>query len=326
MKRPDRSALEEAATGPLTEAGFETFDRGQWAALAGADGRSLSEAEAKLLAATGEQISADEIAQIYLPLAQFVALLALTKRAAHQRMAAFLVRQTATGPFIIAIAGGVAVGKSTTARVLQALLRRGDDHPSVDLLTTDGFLYPNATLEARGLMGRKGFPESYDQRRLVGALAALRAGVGEVATPVYSHLAYDIVPDEMQVLRRPDIVIVEGLNVLQVHSKGAPAHHTVVSDFFDFSIYVDAAEDDVARWYHQRLVALRRTVLLEPDSYFHRFASLSDEEFSILAQRVWAEVNLVNLHENVAPTRGRAHLVLEKDGAHRVERILLRRP
>jgi type I pantothenate kinase len=265
------------------------------------------------------------VVDVYLPLSQLVALLAAVKRDAHRRIGTFLAEESDATPFIVGIAGGVAVGKSTTARVLQALLRQSDGQPSVDLLTTDGFLYPNAVLESRGLMERKGFPESYDQRRLVGALAALRAGAAEVPTPVYSHLAYDIVPGELQILRRPDIVIVEGLNVLQVNTKGASPDQVVVSDYFDFSIYVDAAEGDVARWFTERLLALRATVLQEPDSFFHRFAALSDAEVSAIAQRVWAETNLVNLRENVAPTRGRAHLVLEKDRAHRVDRLLLRR-
>ena len=196
----------------------------------------------------------------------------------------------------------------------------------MELLTTDGFLFPNATLEARGLMERKGFPESYDQRGLMDALAAIRSGASEVATPVYSHLSYDIVPDAVQLLRHPDIVIVEGLNVLQVNTKGASPENVVVSDYFDFSIYVDAAEDDIARWFTERLLALRATVLQEEESFFHRFAEIPEDDVVRIAQQIWADINLVNLRENVAPTRGRAHLILEKDGEHRVRRVLLRRP
>jgi type I pantothenate kinase len=217
------------------------------------------------------------------------------------------------------------VGKSTTARILQALLRRSAGHQNVDLLTTDGFLYPNATLMARGLMERKGFPESYDQRKLIETLAAIRSGRPEVQTPVYSHLAYDILPDEFQVLRRPKIVIVEGLNVLQVSTKGEHPEQVVVSDFFDFSIYVDAVEEDVARWFRERLLALRATVLQKPESFFHQFALLPEDEVSAIAARIWADINLVNLRENVAPTRGRAHLILDKDGEHGVRRVWLRR-
>jgi type I pantothenate kinase len=190
-------------------------------------------------------------------------------------------------------------------------------------LTTDGFLYPNAVLEEQGLMMRKGFPESYDQRKLVDALAAIKAGHPEVETPVYSHHTYDIVPGESQVIRRPDMLIVEGLNVLEVNTNVAP-DHVMVSDFFDFSIYVDAAEDDVARWFVQRLQGLRATASQEPDSYFRQFAAMSDEQVTAMAEQVWSEVNLVNLVDNIAPTRGRAHMVMEKDGDHRVSRIRLR--
>jgi type I pantothenate kinase len=202
-------------------------------------------------------------------------------------------------------------------------LGRGPARPSVELLTTDGFLYPNAVLEERGLMMRKGFPESYDQRKLVEALAAIRAGHAEVETPVYSHHTYDILPGESHVVRHPDVVIVEGLNVLQVNTQGAP-NQVMVSDFFDFSIYVDAAEEDVARWFIERLQGLRSTAMQEPDSFFHRFASMSDEQVTAIAEQVWTEINLVNLVENIAPTRGRAHMVVEKDGNHRVSQIHLR--
>ena len=270
-------------------------------------------------------MSPDEVTEIYLPLAELLTLMAGSKRRADHHLDSFLGSERSAQPFIIGIAGSVAVGKSTTARVLQALLRRNAGHQNVDLLTTDGFLYPNAVLASRGLMERKGFPESYDQRKLVQALAAIRSGQPEVRTPVYSHLAYDILPDEYQVLVQPRIVIVEGLNVLQVSTKGAHPEQVVVSDFFDFSIYVDAREEDVARWFSARLLALRATVLQQPDSFFHRFALLPEDEVSAIAARVWEDINLVNLRENVAPTRGRAHLVLDKDSEHRVRQVWLRR-
>ena len=266
----------------------------------------------------------EEVEDVYLPLAQFLGLLLQARREAQHSIADFLGKERVAAPFIIGIAGGVAVGKSTTARVLRALLGKGTDRGSIDLLTTDGFLWPNATLEARGIMHRKGFPESYDQRRLVEALTAIRAGEREVATPVYSHLSYDIVPGEQQIIRRPEILIVEGLNVLQISTTGTSASDVVVSDFFDFSIYVDAAETDVARWFSERLLVLRST-MSEPGSFFHRLASLSDGDVIALAEQVWDQVNLVNLRENIAPTRGRAHLIVEKGSDHLVDRVLLRR-
>jgi len=307
-----------------TDRRYEVFTRERWAALPRRSGTALSASEVRDLAATGEPISLEEVRDVYRPLAQFLDLLARAKDDAHQRMAEFLGEDRASAPFIIGIAGGVAVGKSTTARVLQALLGQSKDRRSIDLLTTDGFLWPNAILEARGIMGRKGFPESYDLRRLVEALAAIQAGEPEVATPVYSHLAYDIVPGKVHIIRRPDILIVEGLNVLQISTTGASPSQVAVSDFFDVSIYVDAAETDVARWFSERLLVLRST-MGEPGSFFHVLASLSDHDVTALAEQVWDQVNLVNLRENVAPTRGRAHLIVEKGSNHLVDRILLRR-
>jgi type I pantothenate kinase len=321
---PTERSTPEIPLEATADAGFEIFTRARWAGLAQRCGSALSDAEVRQLAATGEPISIQEVVDIYVPLAELLTLIADTKRSAQQRIGAFLGDDRGTVPFIIGIAGGVAVGKSTTARLLQALLGKGDESRPVELLTTDGFLFPNATLESRGIMGRKGFPESYDQRRLIDALGAIRSGDRDVATPVYSHLSYDIVPDEVQIIDRPDILIVEGLNVLQVSTKGASPAPVVVSDFFDLSIYVDAAETDVARWFKERLLALR-SVLNEPGSFFHRFASLSDEDVSALAEQVWNQVNLVNLRENIAPTRGRAQLIVEKGSAHLVDRILLRR-
>jgi type I pantothenate kinase len=306
--------------------GFEEFTRARWSALGLRTGNPLSTPEVEQLMATGEPISLEEVADVYLPLSQFLAMLAAAKRSVDQKIGTFLAGSRNATPFIIGIAGSVAVGKSTTARVLQALLRESEGRPTVELLTTDGFLYPNATLEARGLMSRKGFPESYDQRHLIEALSAIRNGAPEVATPVYSHLAYDIVPDTFQYFRQPAIVIVEGLNVLQINTKGASPEQVVVSDYFDFSIYVDAAEEHIARWFRERLLALRSTVLQGEDTFFHRFALLPEDEVTDIARQIWAEVNVVNLRENIAPTRGRAHLILDKDGEHRVETVLLRRP
>jgi type I pantothenate kinase len=307
------------------EIAFERFGREEWAALRHGSPHDAPPAEMARLVATGEPVSPAEVTDVYLPLSELLTVMAESKRQADVRLDSFLGSERSGQPFIIGIAGGVAVGKSTTARILQALLRRRAGHANVDLLTTDGFLYPNATLVARGLMERKGFPESYDVRKLVEALAAIRSGQTEVRTPVYSHLAYDILPGEYQVLSRPKIVIVEGLNVLQVSTRGAHPEQVVVSDFFDFSIYVDATEEDVARWFGERLLALRATVLQEPGSFFHQFALLPEEEVSAIAARVWADINLINLRENVAPTRGRAQLILDKDSEHRVSQVWLRR-
>jgi type I pantothenate kinase len=322
---PSKAPSQSEPLAAPDEMTFESFSREEWAALGADVTTDVPASDMARLVATGEPVAHSELSDIYRPLAELITLMAESKRRADARLDTFLGSRRASQPFVIAIAGSVAVGKSTTARVLQALLRQRIGSEHVDLLTTDGFLYPNATLAARGLMERKGFPESYDQRRLIEALAAIRSGQREVRTPVYSHLAYDIVPDQYQVLRQPRIVIVEGLNVLQVSTKGAHPEQVVVSDFFDFSIYVDAFEADVERWFTERLLALRSTVLQEPDSYFHQFALLSEDEVSAIASRVWAEINLVNLRENVAPTRGRAHLVLEKDVEHRVRQVRLRR-
>jgi type I pantothenate kinase len=220
----------------------------------------------------------------------------------------------------------VAVGKSTTARILQALLARWPDHPKVDLVTTDGFLYPNRVLESRKLMGRKGFPESYDQRQLVRFMADVKAGRPEVVAPMYSHLAYDILPDRVQVVRQPDIMIVEGLNVLQTGDgrSGRPPR-LFVSDFFDFSIYVDAPEEEIEQWYVERFLTLRETVFRDESSYFHRYASLTIDEAVETARQIWREINGVNLRENIQPTRERAHLVLRKGKDHLVESVKLRK-
>ncbi len=301
--------------------GYEVFSRERWTALARRSGAVVSDAEMRALAAIGEAISMEEVTDIYFPLAQLLTLIAQNKHEAQRRIDDYLGQKAVTAPFIVGIAGGVAVGKSTTAKVLQALLSRAG---TTDLLTTDGFLWPNATLEARGILDRKGFPESYDQRRLVEALAAIRAGDEEVATPVYSHLSYDVVPGKLKIIRKPEILIVEGLNVLQASTKGSSPTHGEVSDYLDVSIYVDAAETDVALWFTERLSALRAEGDT-PGSFFHRLASMSEGEFAVLAGQVWKQVNLVNWRENVAPTRGRAHLIVEKGRTHRVDRLLLRR-
>jgi type I pantothenate kinase len=221
---------------------------------------------------------------------------------------------------VIGVGGSVAVGKSTIARVLEALLARWPHHPSVDLITTDGFLFPNAVLEERGLMERKGFPESYDRAALLRFVARAKAGEEHLEIPVYSHIRYDIVEGETRMVSRPDILIVEGLNVLQARDSGA-----FVSDYFDFSIFVDADLDDIKSWYVGRFLTLKETAFTQPDAFFHRYAEISNEEAVAVAERIWEEINEVNLIENILPTRDRASLILEKASDHSVRRVRLRR-
>jgi type I pantothenate kinase len=305
---------------------FIEFTRAEWARLRAATPLPLTEPQLRSLVSVNERMSLDEVSDIYLPLSRLLNLYVGATRNLHEASATFLGSDTPKVPYVIGIAGSVAVGKSTASRVLQALLSRWPSHPKVSLITTDGFLLPQRELEARGLALRKGFPESYDVRRLVRFLADLKAGVPELAAPVYSHLAYDVVPAESQVIRGPDVVIVEGLNVLQTGSgrAGRPLP-MFVSDFFDFSIYVDANDADIEHWYIDRFLTLRETVFQNPSSYFHRYAALSPEEAVETARGLWRSINLVNLRENVLPTRERAHLVLEKGRDHAVRKVRLRK-
>jgi len=266
-----------------------------------------------------------EVEAIYLPVSRLLNLHVAATQTLNKATELFLGRLPGVRPYVIGIAGSVAVGKSTFARILQALLARWPDHPRVDLVTTDGFLLPNRELEARGLIDRKGFPESYRVRALVEFMADVKAGRGPVHAPLYSHQAYDILPGEVQVVDRPDIVIVEGLNVLHTgDGSGAPRPRVFVSDFFDFSIYIDADEGDIERWYVERFLKLRETVFRDPRSYFHRYAALSDDAARATAGEIWATINGVNLRENISPTRARARLILEKGSDHAVRRIRLR--
>ncbi|ARQ02840.1 type I pantothenate kinase [Pseudorhodoplanes sinuspersici] len=305
---------------------YRSFSRAEWAALRADTPMTLNPEEVAVLRSMHDRLDMEEVEHIYLPLSRLLSMYVAASQRLFRVQQSFLGTEDSKVPYIIGVAGSVAVGKSTTARVLQALLARWPNTPKVDLVTTDGFLYPNAVLEREALMERKGFPESYDLPELLRFLSGIKAGRRPMRAPIYSHIVYDVVPNEWIEIDRPDILIVEGLNVLQTgrppkDGKAVP----FVSDFFDFSVYIDATDDVLERWYVERFLALRLTAFRDPMSYFHRYSRLSDDEAVATAKSIWNRINLLNLQENILPTRLRADLILTKNAQHLIDEVALRR-
>jgi type I pantothenate kinase len=326
-QRVDIAETRPAPLGPENLSPYRSFTRDEWARLRADTPLTLNADDVSKLQSLNDPISLDEIVAIYLPLSRLLSLYVAATQGLFKATQRFLMAEPdAKVPYIIGVAGSVAVGKSTTARVLKALLSRWPNTPKVELVTTDGFLLPNAELQRRGLMEKKGFPESYDGSALLRFLSDVKAGKRAVRAPVYSHLVYDVVPGEETVVEKPDILILEGLNVLQPNrlprdGKAIP----FVSDFFDFSVYLDADEDDLHRWYVNRFMALRQTAFRDPRSFFAKYAEIPPEEALLIAERLWSRINLPNLRANILPTRQRASLILTKGASHRIQQVALRR-
>ncbi len=305
---------------------FRRFSREEWAALRADTPMTLTAADLDELRSLNDRIDLTEVEAIYLPLSRLMNLYVQASQKLFQASNVFLHRNELKVPYVIGVGGSVAVGKSTSARILRRLLSRWPSHPKVDLVTTDGFLMPNAVLEREGLMNRKGFPESYDLPRILRFMSDIKSGERDVEAPLYSHLTYDVLPDKTQLVDQPDILILEGINVLQTgrpprDGRGIPN----TSDFFDFSIFIDADEPDLRQWYIERFFSLRDSAFRDPKSYFHRYASMSDAETLETATRIWNSINLVNLKENILATRPRADLVLRKGADHKVRSVFLRK-
>jgi len=301
---------------------FVEIERADWADLGNNTELPLTESEISQIRGLGDFLDLKEVTDVYLPLSRLLNLYVAETQNLHRVSSDFLGERSKRVPFIIGVAGSVAVGKSTVSRLLKELLSRWEGTPRVELITTDGFLFPNSELERCGLMTRKGFPESYDRLALLKFVADVKSGAAEVSAPVYSHLSYDIVPGEQTVVHAPDVLIVEGLNVLQSPGSG---QDLALSDFFDFKIYVDASTENVTQWFLNRFRKLRNSAFTNPASYFHRYAEMEEGKALARAEEIWATINLPNLVENIAPTRSRATLVLKKGANHAVESVLLRK-
>ena len=306
---------------------WRRFSAQEWEKLREKTPLPLSEAELSALRGRGETVSLDEVKQIYLPLSRFLNLHVRAARILYRATSEFLGKRETKTPYIIGLAGSVAVGKSTTARILRELLARWPNHPKVEIVATDGFLLPNAELEARGLMRRKGWPESFDQAQLLRFVAEIKSGAQSVSAPCYSHSSYDIVPDQKITIDQPDIIILEGLNVLQMPSPPARDSSTsaVVSDFFDFSIYLDADPSALRQWYIARFFELRQTAFRDPKNYFHRYACIDEKDILQIAGDFWDGINLPNLIANILPTRPRADLILRKNVNHAISEVWFRK-